>query len=105
MTESRSTRRRFLVQAAVAATALPLLARMAYSPARAAALPRLPEDNAQAKALRYSASAAKVKDPAYQAGSACENCKLYTPATGACSIFQGYSVEPKGWCSVWTKKA
>jgi hypothetical protein len=106
MTESRTTRRRFLIQAAVAATAVPLLARMAYRPAQAAALQPLTGDNAQAKALHYSDNAAaSAKDPVYKAGSACAGCQLFTAATGACALFVGYSVNPKGWCSAWTKKA
>jgi hypothetical protein len=105
MTESRSTRRRFLVQAAVAATALPLLARMSFTPAQAAALKMLPLDNPQAKALKYSENAATVKDPAFKPGSACAGCQLFTAATGACAIFAGYSVNPKGWCTAWTKRA
>ena len=105
MIESKSTRRRFLIQAAVAATAVPLLARMAYSPAQADALKKLTLDNAQAKALHYSDNASAVKDPAYKAGSNCAGCQLFTAATGACALFAGYSVNPKGWCSAWAKKA
>lgn len=105
MNETRISRRRFLVQAAVAATAVPLLARMTFSPARADALKKLTLDNAQAKALHYSENAAAVKDPAHKAGSNCADCQLFTAATGACALFAGYSVNPKGWCSAWTKRA
>lgn len=104
MTEHRSSRRRFLVQAAVAATALPLLARMADQPAFAA-LPKLPLDNPQAKALGYVEDASKTTNAAHKPGSACANCQFFTAATGACALFAGFSVSPKGWCSAWAKKA
>jgi hypothetical protein len=103
MTEHRNSRRRFLVQAAVAATALPLLSRMA--PAIAAPLPKLPLANAQAKALGYTEDAAKTTNAAHKPGSACANCQFFTAATGACALFAGFSVTPKGWCSAWAKKA
>ena len=104
MSEHRVTRRRFLVQAAVAATALPLLATMA-APASAAPLPKLPLTNAQAKALGYVEDASKTTNAAHKAGSACANCQFFTAATGACTLFAGFSVAPKGWCSAWAKKA
>ncbi len=105
MTDVTKSRRRFLVQAAVAATALPVLARMAGQPAFAADLKPLTGDNAQAKALHYTDNAASAaKDPAFKPGSACASCALFTAATGACGLFVGYKVNPKGWCSAWTKK-
>ena len=103
MTEHRNSRRRFLVQAAVAATALPLLGRL--SPATAAPLPRLPADNAQAKALGYVDDASKTKNAAHKPGSSCLNCQFFTQGTGACALFAGFSVAPKAWCSAWAKKA
>jgi len=105
MTESPNSRRRFLMQAAVAATAVPLLAKMAFTPVHADALKKLTLDNAQAKALHYTENAATVKDPAFKAGSSCSTCQFFTPATGACALFVGYSVNPKGWCSGWAKRA
>ena len=99
MTEHRDSRRRFLIQAAVAATALPLLGKL--TPAIAAPLPKLPLTNPQAKALGYTEDASKTTNPAHKAGSVCKNCQFFTAATGACSLFAGFSVEPKGWCSAW----
>lgn len=99
-----TSRRRFL-QAAVAATALPLLARMAGQPASAAALKPLTSDNPQAKALGYVDDAGKAKNPAFKPGSLCANCQFFTAASGTCAIFPGYTVAPKGWCSAWAKKA
>lgn len=104
MTEYRPSRRRFLVQAAVAATALPMLATMASQPVEAA-LAKLPLDNPQAKALGYVEDASKTTNAAHKAGSACNNCQFFTAATGACALFAGFSVSPKGWCSAWAKKA
>ena len=104
MSEHTVTRRRFLLQAAVAATALPLLGAMA-APASAATLPKLPLTNAQAKALGYTEDASKTTNAAHKPGSTCANCQFFTAATGACTLFAGFSVAPKGWCSAWAKKA
>ena len=104
MNENPTSRRRFLVQAAVAASALPLLARMASQPAQAS-LPKLPLDNAQAKALGYVEDASTTKNAAYKPGSKCSNCQFHQPATGGCALFNGYSVSADGWCSAWAKKA
>ena len=103
MNDYTVSRRKFLIGAAIAATAVPMLG-MAPA-ARAAALPRLPVTNPQAKALGYVADAATTKNAAHKAGSACTNCQFYTAATGACALFAGFSVEPKGWCTAWAKKA
>ena len=104
MTEHRPSRRRFLIQAAVAATAVPLLATMARQPAHAE-LYKLPLDNPQAKALGYVEDAGKTTNAAHKPGSTCSNCQFFTAATGACALFAGFSVAPKGWCSAWAKKA
>jgi len=103
MSNDLSSRRRFLSHVLVAAAAVPLLgqANRAY----AAPLPKLPLDNPQAKSLHYVEDASKDKDPAHKAGSMCSNCQFFTPSTGACALFAGFSVSPKGWCSAWAKKA
>jgi hypothetical protein len=88
----------------MAAAALPVALRMTPE-AFAAGLPKLPLDNPQAKALGYTEDASKSKHPSYKAGSMCANCQFFTAATGACALFQGFSVSPKGWCSAWAKKA
>lgn len=103
MTTSMSSRRRFLVVAALATAALPLGLQL-MGKARAAGLPRLPVDNPQAKALGYSEDAATVKLPNCKPGSNCSNCQFFTASTGACALFAGFSVSPKGWCSAWSKK-
>ena len=104
MTEYRPSRRRFLMQAAVAATVAPLLTMIARQPADAE-LHKLPLDNAQAKALGYVENAATTKNAAHKPGSSCANCQFFTAATGACALFSGFAVSPKGWCSAWAKKA
>ena len=65
----------------------------------------LPADNATAKALAYAADAATVDHPNFKPGSNCANCQFFTAATGACSLFPGFSVPAKAWCSAWAKKA
>ena len=97
------SRRRFLIHAAIATAALPLAIR-SIGAAHAAGLPGLPLDNPQAKALGYVADAATTKNSAFKPGSACAGCNFFTAATGACTLFAGFSVSPKGWCSAWAKK-
>ena len=102
-TEFDSSRRRFMVQSALAIGSVPLLATLAIQPALAA-LPALPLSNAQAKALNYAEDAATVKNPMFKAGSSCANCQFFTADTGACAIFPNFAVAPKGWCSGWALK-
>lgn len=99
------SRRKFLAYAAMAAAALPVAFRLTPEAIAAGGLPKLPLDNPQAKALGYTEDAAKSKHPSYKPGSMCANCQFFTAATGACALFQGFSVSPKGWCSAWAKKA
>jgi hypothetical protein len=105
------SRRRFLAQSAVtvAAVTLALNATAQKAAPAAAKLPKLPLDNAQAKALAYTDNAASVKHPSFKAGSHCANCNLYKGAKGdaygPCQIFPQHSVAAKGWCSAWVKKA
>lgn len=95
-----SSRRRFLVQAVVVA-ALPVIG---WSSASAAPLPRLSPSSAQAKALSYVEDVKKA-NASYKPGSGCLNCQFFTAANGACALFAGFSVAPKGWCAAWAKKA
>ena len=105
------SRRRFLAQSAVtvAAVTLALNATAQKAAPAAAKLPKLPLDNAQAKALAYTENAASVKHPSFKAGSHCANCNLYKGAKGdaygPCQIFPQHSVAAKGWCAGWVKKA
>lgn len=104
MPSSPSSRRQFLIRAAVVAT-LPFVAAVGSRAVQAQALKRLPLDHPQAKALAYTEDAAKVQHPSHKPGSDCANCQFFTPANQACSLFPGFSVEPKGWCAAWAKKA
>ena len=97
-------RRQFLRRAALVA-GVPLLAPIAASPAAAQALPPLPADHAQGKALAYAADASKVSHPSFKPGSNCANCQFFNAANKGCSLFPGYSVAPNGWCAAWAKKA
>ena len=103
MPDAPSSRRRFLVRAALAASALPLLGRVGVAAAQSDALEKLPPDNPQAKALHYVEDASKVKDAAYKPGSTCANCALYIAANGGCEVFMGYRVASAGWCTSWSK--
>lgn len=103
MSTTDTSRRRFLLRTAAATAALPLLALL---PDRQsiAALPPLPVTNAQAKALHYIEDAAKTDQSTRKPDSFCDNCQFHLPATNGCSIFPGFSVAPKGWCSAWALK-
>jgi hypothetical protein len=100
MSDQSNSRRRFLSHVLLAAVAAPLGGR-----AFAAPLPKLPLTNAQAKALHYTEDAGKATDPAHKPGANCATCQFFTPASGACALFAGFSVSSKGWCSAWAKKA
>ena len=74
--------------------------------------PRLSESDPQAQALGYKEDATKVdkqKFANYQPGQLCNNCQQYqgTPKDprAPCAVFAGKSVNAKGWCSAWVKKA
>ena len=104
MSNDPSSRRRFLSHVLIAAAAVPLAGGISAR-AVAAPLPKLPMTNAQAKALKYTEDATKVADPARKPGANCATCQFFTAATGGCSLFPGFSVASKGWCSAWAKKA
>lgn len=104
MNTPNPSRRRFLVQAAVVA-ALPFVAPALVGQAAAQALAPLPADNATAKALGYVADASTTKHASFKPGSSCSNCQFFTAGTGACTLFPGFAVNAKGWCSAWAKKA
>ncbi|MDI1253802.1 high-potential iron-sulfur protein [Thermomonas sp.] len=103
-TNETMQRRRFLVLAGLSAIAIPVVLRWpTEAHAKAKPLPPLPVTNAQAHALNYTEDASLVKAANHKPGSNCANCQFFTPSTGACSLFAGYSVAPKGWCSAWSK--
>ena len=98
-----STRRVFLLAAAVGGTAL-------TDSVRAQA--RLDEKDPQAIALGYVADAGRAdakKFPKYAPGQNCAGCALFQgkagDAAGNCPLYAGKQVSAKGWCSAWAKKA
>ena len=102
---SKSTRRTFLMQVAVAGTAL------AASQAQAQAA-KLDEKDPQAVGLGYVADTNKAdgkKYPKHTKDQKCSNCALYqgkaTDAFGGCPLFGVKQVAGPGWCSAWAKKA
>lgn len=106
---SKIARRQFIQLSAVTAAAC--LVRPG-SEARAEDMPKLTEDDAMAKAMKYTHDASTV-DPASRANPApdqmCSNCALIQGDEGAewrpCQIFPGKLVNNNGWCSVWAPKA
>ncbi len=102
-------RRRFLINAVLASAALPFVGRLASGAAQAADLPKLPLDNAQAKALNYVETTEGLTHASYKAGSICQNCQFWQGGPdaewGGCTLFPGHNVAGKGWCSAWAKKA
>ena len=104
MTSQIPARRRFLIQAAVVAAALPFAGSRLIGQVQAQELKKLPLDNATAKALAYAEDYTKVKHPSFKPGSNCANCQFFT-AAGGCTLFPGYRVPAEAWCSAWAKKA
>lgn len=98
-----TTRRVFMMQSVVGASALASGVVMAAAPAMVA------ETDANAKALAYVVDATKSKNAKYKAGMICSNCALYQgkagEASGPCPLFAGKQVNAKGWCSAYAKKA
>jgi hypothetical protein len=99
-----TNRRVFMIQVAVASTAV-----MAF---QAMAQAKLDEKDPQAVALGYVADTTKVdakKYPKHAAAQKCSICQLYTgkPAdtSGGCALFAGKLVAANGWCSAFAKKA
>ena len=75
-------------------------------------MPKLAEDDPQAKTLSYVHEASSVdsaRHPRYKQGQVCANCALYqakgNEEWGGCSIFPGKLVKASGWCSVYAPKA
>jgi len=100
-------RRRLLKLAALGLVAAPFASSVFSAPARAADLPMVDEADPTAKALGYHCDAGK--NPARTDKTAvCDGCMFYTAQpdqkAGACALFPGKLVCPKGWCSSWQKK-
>jgi hypothetical protein len=100
---SNPGRRALLRRAALGLSLAPLLL-CETSPAAAAELPLISEQDPAAKAVHYVADASRAK--AATSGADCSNCSLYGAAGGAaqgtCSLFPGKLVKAAGWCSSWS---
>lgn len=100
MTSPDQSRRSFLAKAVLTALGLPMASRLAFA-GQGGNLPPLPLDNPQARALAYTDDASSTRHPSHKPGSTCANCRFFTPTTGACTLFPGFSVAPAGWCLGW----
>lgn len=99
-------RRRFFALTATATGAAVLASALPRS-AFADDLPHQTLDDPTAKALNYTEDAEKAPAP-HQAGQSCVNCNFYKGGAtgyGPCDLFPGKSVNAKGWCSGYAKKA
>ncbi len=102
---TQTTRRTFMMQAAVAGSLL--------AGTRAMAQPaRLDEKDPQAVALGYVHDTTKAdtkKFPKHANDQKCNNCALFqgkpADAWGGCPLFGVKQVAGGGWCSAWAKKA
>lgn len=102
---TNTSRRGFLKKGMFGLAVLPLGMGVLTSKAFAASLPPLSEDAPNAKALNYVKVAAdKADHPAFKEDAYCDNCMFWQPNTEGCTLFQGFSVEAKGWCQSWVKR-
>jgi hypothetical protein len=83
-------------------------ASLAWRAASSAEPPHLDVKDPAAVAQGYVENAAQVdakKNPAFVAGSTCENCLLLQGTAGnnyrPCSLFPGKLVSVSGWCKGW----
>lgn len=103
--EMSANRRVFMLQVAVAGTALAATRGFAQAA-------KVDEKDPQAVALGYVHDTTKAdakKFPKHANDQKCSNCQLYQGKAGAadgpCPLFAGKLVAANGWCSAWTKKA
>jgi High potential iron-sulfur protein len=104
--QTDASRRRFFATAG-GALGVAVLANALPSIARADDLPHLTLDDPTAKALNYTEDNTKAGPP-HQAGQDCSNCNFYQGGPtgyGPCQLFVGKSVNAKGWCAGYAKKA
>jgi hypothetical protein len=98
------TRRRFVKSAGAATVAIGF----GTTSISAEELPRVDENDPQAKALNYVHDAGTVDAAKRASTNFCNNCALYagneSDDWAGCSIFPGKAVAGKGWCSVWAPK-
>ena len=105
----RYSRRELLRKGAAAVTAV-FLGRYAVGDrVKAQDMPKLSEDDPQAKALQYVHDASKVDNPARKEGAICANCLHWQADAettwGGCALFPGKAVNKDGWCTAWAAKS
>jgi hypothetical protein len=103
------SRRRFLRAGVAAVVAVPFARLALGESASAEDLPKLSEDDPQAKALQYKHDASQVDSDERGEGDICANCQLYEGSAdaewGKCSIFPGKLVNAQGWCTAWVPQS
>lgn len=75
-------------------------------------MPKLSEDDPQAKSLAYVHDAGDViasEQPRYEQGQQCTNCQLYQGTAddewAGCPLFAGKLVKGTGWCNAYAPAA
>jgi hypothetical protein len=105
MRDNHLSRRRFLLNMAIAAPAGSLVVSQG---AMAAELPKLSLDDPLAVGLQYVEDATTSTAANYKAGNTCDNCLQIQGNAGdayrPCAIVPGKSVAAAGWCSAWVAK-
>ena len=104
--QTNDSRRRFFASAG-GALGVAVLASTLPSITRAADLPHVALDDPTASALHYTEDNTKAGPP-HMAGQDCSNCNFYQGGPtgyGPCQLFVGKSVNAKGWCAGYAKKA
>lgn len=103
----KSSRRTFLIQAAIASTAVAGAKVFAQT-----AVPKLDDSDPRTAALGYKQDTSKVdakKYPNHTIAQKCGGCQMFQgkagDAFGNCPLFAGKQVSSSGWCSAWAKKA
>ena len=105
MRDSHLSRRRFLMNLAIAAPAGSLVVSQG---ALAADMPKLSLQDPLAVGLQYVEDATTSAGPTYAAGQNCANCLQIQGNDGdafrPCAIVPGKVVSAAGWCSAWVAK-
>jgi hypothetical protein len=71
-------------------------------------LPHLSPNDPLAQALTYTEDASTTSAATHVPGSSCANCNFFQGGSGAfgpCQLFQGKTVNAKGWCAGYVKKS
>lgn len=103
------SRRNLLRKGAAAVTAVFLGRLVIGDQSQAEDMPKLSEDDPQAKGLKYTHDASTVDSPMRKEGAICANCMHWQAdqetTWGGCAIFPGKAVNKDGWCTAWVAKS